>query len=72
MPLSKIQINRIMKKYKKDFEDLEHYDKTREKRWGKKRVYITLDYSILEKLKQTKLRTGKSVSRIIEEAVAEV
>ena len=70
MPLSKKKIKEIIKKYKKDFEDLEWYDKTREIRWGRARIDLTLDRKIIRRLKQLKAKTGKPVSRIIEEAVA--
>ena len=70
MPLSEKEIQRIFKKYKKVFEEMEHYDRTREKLWGRKRIYITLNQRILNKLKEIKAATGKPISHIIEKAVA--
>ncbi len=36
MQLNEERINKILKKYEKDFAEMEHYDKTREKLWAKK------------------------------------
>jgi hypothetical protein len=69
MVLEQKQINRIMKKYKDVFETLENYDKTRELPFQKKRVDITLSVATINKLKELKQKTGKSVSQIIEESV---
>jgi hypothetical protein len=70
MPLNEKTIKKIMKENKEAFDMLEHYDKTREKLWARQRVYITLNTRLLKKLKEMKERTGKPISRIIEEAVA--
>ena len=67
MQLSKETHKRIMKQGKEVFEMLEEYDKTREWPIGRERIYITLDKKVLKKLKALKNKTGKSVSRIIEE-----
>ncbi len=69
MQLSNKKITRIMKKYKKDFDDLSYYDETRIKRWGRKRIDITLNNKVIEKLKFLKEKKSKPISRIIEEAV---
>ena len=61
-----------MKKYKEVFDSLAHYDETREKLWGRERIDITLNKKIIKKLKELKERTGKPVSRIIEEAVEQI
>tara|TARA_Y100000310_G_scaffold228680_1_gene230973 strand:+ start:3393 stop:3602 length:210 start_codon:yes stop_codon:yes gene_type:complete len=61
------QIDKILKKYKKDFEMLENYDKTRELPFQRKRIDITLSVEIINKLKKMKDKTGKPISRIIEE-----
>ena len=72
MPLNKEIIRKIIKENKEAFQMLEHYDKTREKLWARQRVYITLNAKILKKLKEMKEKTGKPISRIIEEAVSNV
>lgn len=69
MPLSESEIKRIFKKYKKTFEEMEHYDQTREKLWGRKRIYITLNQRVINRLKELKKSSGEPVSRIIEGAV---
>lgn len=69
MRLDKKKINKIMKKYKDVFDKLEHYDKTREKLWGRERIDITLNRILIKKLKEIKEKEGKPISRIIEEAV---
>ena len=69
MPLSEKTRKKIMKKYKYVFEALAHYDETREKSWGKERIDITLSRSLIKKLKDLKKKTGKPISRIIEQAL---
>ena len=56
-----------MKKYKDAFEMLENYDKTRELPFKRKRIDITLSVGTINKLKELKKKTGKPISRIIEE-----
>ena len=63
------QISRIMKKYKNAFEILENYDKTRELPFKRKRIDITLSVETINKLKKLKEKTGKPVSRLIEERI---
>ena len=60
---------KIMERGKKVFEILENYDKTREWPIGRKRIDITLSKRTIEKLNKIREKTGKSVSRIIEEAL---
>jgi len=62
---------KILKKYKELFEILENYDKTRELPFQRKRIDITLSVETLRKLKRLKEKTGKSISRIVEEKFAE-
>ena len=69
MPLSEKEIQRIFKKYKKTFQEMEHYDQTREKLWEKKRIDITLTYRLIKKLKELSKEKGKPLSHIIEDAV---
>ena len=60
---------KILKKYKNVFEELEHYDRTREKLWGKERIDITLTLRIIKRLEKLKQETGKPISHLIEEMV---
>ncbi len=69
MPLSEKKIREIMNQYRKEFEDLENYDLTREKSWGRARIDLTLDRKIIKKLKELSKEKKKAVSRIVEEAV---
>lgn len=70
--LSENKIKLILNKYKRDFEELELYDRTREISWGRKRIDITLNKRVIKKLKMLKEKTGKPISRIIEEAVEKI
>ena len=63
------QINKIMKKYKDVFETLENYDKTRELPFQRKRIDVTLSIETINKLKNIRDKTGKPISRIIEERI---
>ncbi len=65
-------IKKIIKKHKYIFDSLEHYDKTNEKLWERKRIDITLNIKIIKKLKELSVRTGKPVSRIIEGPVSKI
>ena len=65
-------IKRIINKYKDIFDSLKHYDKTHEKLWGRKRIDITLNRRIIKKLRDLSEKTGKPVSRIIEEAISKI
>ena len=60
---------KILKKYKKVFEMLENYDKTRELPFQRKRIDLTLSVQTLKKLKELREKTGKPISRIIEEKI---
>jgi len=72
MSLGEKEIQRIFKKYKKVFEEMEHYDQTREKLWARKRIDITLNQRVINRLKDISAKTGKPVSHIIEEAVSKI
>ncbi len=63
------RIQQILKKHQEVFKTLEEYDRTRAWPVGRKRIDITLSKRIIKKLKQEKERTGKPISRIIEDAV---
>ena len=72
MSLTEQEIQRIFKKYKEVFEEMEHYDQTREKLREKKRIDITLTHRLIKKLKALSKQTGKPISHIIEEAVTKL
>lgn len=65
MPLSKTK--KILEKYKDVFEALESYDKTGELPFQRKRIDLTLSVKTLRKLRKLKEKTGKPISRIVEE-----
>ena len=70
--LSDNKIRSILNKYRNDFDELELYDRTREISWGRERMDVTLDKKIIKKLKMLRDKTGRPVSRIIEEAVGKI
>ena len=61
------KIEKIMKKYKETFDILENYDRTRELPFQRKKIYHTLSVETLNRLKQLKEKTGKPISRLVEE-----
>jgi len=63
------EINKILKENKEAFEILENYDKTQELPFQRKRIDITLSVATINKLKKIKKKTGKPISRIIEEKI---
>lgn len=63
------KIKFILDKYKDVFEALENYEKTRELPFQRKRIDITLSINTITKLKEISAKTGKTISRIIEERV---
>jgi hypothetical protein len=63
------EINKILEKYKDVFETLENYDKTRELPFQRKRIDVTLSVETINKLKKIRDKTGKPISRIIEERI---
>lgn len=69
MTLNRKNINKILRKYKDLFEALENYDKTRELPFQRKRIDITLSVATIKKLKEMSVKTGKPISRIIEEKI---
>lgn len=72
MRLNNKEIKRIFEKYKQNFIEMEHYDQTREVLWARKRIDITLQQRVIRKLRQISEKIGKPISRIIEEAVANI
>jgi hypothetical protein len=63
------KIKHILKKYKELFDILEKYDRTRELPSHRKRIDITLSNRTINRLRELKEKTGKSISEIIEERV---
>lgn len=63
------RIKKIKEKYKVVFEILENYDKTHKLPFQRERIDITLPLSKIEKLKSLSKKTGKPISRIIEEKI---
>ena len=61
------EIKKILKENREVFEALEKYDETRELPFQKKRIDIILPVVIINKLKKLKEKTGKPISKIIEE-----
>lgn len=59
--------DKILTKYKELFKALEEYDKTHELPFQRKRIDVTLSVATINKLKAIKAKTGKPISRIIEE-----
>ena len=72
MPLSNKKISKIWEKYKNAFDEMEHYDRTREKLWARKRIDITLNQRVINKLINLKNKTGKPISHIIEHAIEKI
>lgn len=70
MSLTEKEIQRIFNKYKEVFEEMEHYDRTREKLWARKRLEITLKQRVINRLKELSKKTNKPVSHIIEELIS--
>jgi hypothetical protein len=65
--MKQIKINKILRENKEVFEMLENYDKTRELPFQRKRIDLTLSVGTINKLKKMREKTGKPISRIIEE-----
>jgi hypothetical protein len=63
------KIKKILKKYKQVFINLENYDRTHELPFQRKRIDITLSTAAINKIRQLSQRTGKPISRIIEEKI---
>jgi len=69
MQFDKKTIKRIKKKYKKLFEALEQYDKTRELPFQRKRIDLTLSVRTINRLKKLRDETGKPISQIVEDCI---
>jgi hypothetical protein len=60
---------KILEEYKEVFKTLENYDKTGELPFQRKRIDVTLSVKTINKLKKIREKTGKPISRIIEEKI---
>jgi len=67
--MKQAEINKILKENKDLFTALENYDKTGELPFQRKRIYLTLSVETINKLKKLREKTGKPISRIVEERV---
>jgi len=67
--MKQIQINKILRENKDLFDALAKYDETMELDFQRKKINLTLSVATINKLKRLKEKTGKSISRIIEEKV---
>ena len=63
------RIKQIKKKYKDVFKTLENYDKNHELPFQRKRIDVTLSIQTINKLRRLSEKTGKPISRIIEEKI---
>jgi len=70
--ISKQRIEKITRKYKDVFEALENYDITHELPFQRKRIDVTLSVGTINKLRKLRKKTGKPISRIIEEKLKNV
>ena len=62
-------VKKILKENKEYFDAFEHYDKTGEWLVGRKRLDITLDMRVIKRLREIRKKTGKPISRIIEDCI---
>jgi len=65
--MEKKKINKILKENKDLFDILAKYDETRELPFQRKKLNLTLSVDTINKLKKLRKKTGKPISRIIEE-----
>ena len=67
MLISGKKIKEIIERNKEVFKVLEEYDKTHKLPFQTKRIDITLSNKTIDKLNKLKEKTGKPISRIVEE-----
>lgn len=65
--MKQVQINKILRENKDLFDSLARYDETMELPFQRKKINLTLSVEAINKLKQMREKTGKPISRIIEE-----
>lgn len=67
MRLDEKTIRRILNKNRDVFDALENYDRTGALPFQRRRIDITLPVITINKLRELKEKTGKPISKIIEE-----
>ena len=67
--MKQVEINKILKENKDLFDALARYDETMELPFQRKRINLTLSIEVINKLKALREKTGKPISRIIEERI---
>lgn len=65
--MKQVEINKILRENKNLFDSLARYDETMELPFQRKKINLTLSVETINKLKQMREKTGKPISRIIEE-----
>ena len=65
--MKQAQINKILRENKDLFDSLARYDETMELPFQRKKINLTLSVETINKLKQMRKKTGKPISRIVEE-----
>lgn len=65
--INTVRMKHILKKYKSWFDVLEEYERTGQLPFQRVRIDVTLSISAINKLKEIRQKTGKPISRIIEE-----
>ena len=67
--MKQAQINKILRENADLFDALARYDETMELSFQRKRINLTLSVGTINKLKALRKKTGKPISRLIEERV---
>jgi hypothetical protein len=65
--MKRAEINKILRENKDLFDSLARYDETMELPFQRKKINLTLSVEVINKLKRMKEKTGKPISRIVEE-----
>lgn len=67
--MKQVEINKILRENADLFDALARYDETMELDFQRKRINLTLSVETINKLKALREKTGKPISRLIEERV---
>ena len=65
--MKRAEINKILRENKDLFDSLARYDETMELPFQRKKINLTLSVGVINKLKRMREKTGKPISRIVEE-----
>ena len=65
--MKRAEINKILRENKDLFDSLARYDETMELPFQRKKINLTLSVEVIDKLKRMREKTGKPISRIVEE-----